>query len=613
MPNFHSTLSLAGLLVAASISSSFAQVKFEEQTVVADVTTGSVIVSPRGVHVAAVIPKGSRQAVIYDGVEGPRFDAIATPGFYTFDGLGGHSKPMHDGTGTTNKRMLNARLAGPTSAGQILFNPQGTHMAYAGRSGTEFALMLDGKEVHRSEYHAITFIAFAPGGERLVAVATGKDMGPDRVIIDGKPGPPGGSSDIFFTPDGAHYAYTGKTNDAQQTPWMVVDGRQVKHVGDIVGFASSGTLFTQTVANYNRILLANGKPISQGSNFAVHALQGTRLIMQATPPLGTPPRKQPTVLTVDGKIIAGAEDVLVRGTWFSPDGKRYAVLCQRSSPQQEMFMIVDGKKELSYQSIFDVKTYAPSFSPDSTKLAYLAQSANGTFLVIDGEESDPLQSATSLTWSSTGSRHAWNGHTTTSKRVFYIDGKSVPLPPNTAPNGFQFSPDGAHTSWSLGNSSAQTLFVDGSPINDFVAQTFLGANAFDGQDTMVKFSPDGKHVAYVGSHKKNPSSPGVWIDGKMVTPFTLPQVNRVTFTPDSQHVAWAITGVKDNLTAYKIYVDGREAVAFHGSGTDNTEGAWEMGADGTLTFIGADGTSLKRYRIPPPADSSITTMLAAAK
>jgi hypothetical protein len=607
------TLSLTVVLVASSAPPTSAQVKFEEQTLAEDVTNATATVSPRGVHVAAVIPKGSRQAVVYDGIEGPRFDAIATPGFFTFDGLGGSSKPMYDGTGTINVRTLGPRLSGPTSPSQILFNSQGTHVAYVGRSGTEFALILDGKEVHRSEYHGFRFIAFAPGGERLVAIATGKDMGPDRVIIDGKPGPPGISSEIFFTPDGAHYAYAGKNNDPQQTPWMVVDGRQVKHVGEIVGFASTGTLFTRAFANYNHILLANGKPMAQASDFNILALQGTRLVLQATPPLGTPPRKQPTVLTVDGKVVPGAEDVSVRGTWFSPDGKRYAVLCQRSSPQQETFMIVDGKKELSYQNIFNTKPYTPSFSPDSTKLAYLAQSASGTFLVMDGEESDALQSATFPTWSSTGSRYAWNGLTTASKQVFYIDGKSTPLPPNTSPNYFQFSPDGAHTSWSYGRSSTQTLVVDGSPVDDVDGQTFLGAPAIDGQDAIIKFSPDGKHVAYAGRDSKNNSRQGLWVDGKLITPLTTPQVNRVTFTPDSQHVAWAVSGLRDNQGGYRIFVDGREVLAYNSSAADNTAGAWEMGDDGTLTFLGADGSSLKRYRIPPPLDSSIATMLAAAK
>jgi dipeptidyl aminopeptidase/acylaminoacyl peptidase len=353
--------------------------------------------------------------------------------------------------------------------------------------------------------------------------------------------------------------------------------------------------------------------MAQASAFNILALQGKRLIMQVTPPLGTPPRQKPSVLTVDGQIIPGTEDASFAGPWFSPDGNRYAILCQRSSPQPEMFLIVDGKKELSYQNIINAKAYAPSFSPDSTKLAYLAQSATGTFLVINSEESDPLQSAPVFTWSSTGSRYAWGGMTSAQKRVFYIDGKSIAVPPRGDPSFFQFSPDNQHTSWAYGNPSGLTLVVDGSPINDVIGQPFVGATAFDGQDAIVKFSPDGKHVVYAGRDSKNPSRQGIWVDGKMITPFTAPQINRVTFTPDSQHVAWAVPGLKDNVGVYRVFVDGREVLASKISGADNTAGTWEMGSDGTLTFLGFDGDALKRFRIPPPGDSSIATMLAAAK
>jgi hypothetical protein len=154
--------------------------------------------------------------------------------------------------------------------------------------------------------------------------------------------------------------------------------------------------------------------------------------------------------------------------------------------------------------------------------------------------------------------------------------------------------------------------VDGVPVPNIAGMGFIGGEGFDGRDSTVKISPDGKHVAYAARDPKNISKQGIWMDGKFITAMTHPQVNRVTFTPDSQHVAWAISGLKDNRQGYTIHVDGRAALTYHGSMADNTAGAWEMGDDGTLTFLGADGDSLKRFRIPAPADSSITTMLAAA-
>jgi hypothetical protein len=602
-------LSLTTLLLVSSVSSTSAQVKFEEQTLVEDVTSAKAIVSYRGVHVAAVIPKGSRQAVVVDGVEGPRFDQIHGGGIHSFNGMGGRGEPVQHIAPNHGRPILGG-------GNGVMFNRDGTHSAYAALSGTEMVLMLDNKEAHRGPYVSVSWIAFSPDGNRLVALVSDKE-GLNRVIVDGKPGPVSlGIDFVYFSPDSAHYAYTGKNNDAQQTPWMVVDGRQVKHLGDIVGFVASGALFTRTVANYIHILLANGKPIAQASNFGLIELNGNRLVLQATPPLGTPPQRKPTVLTVDGKILPDTDDVHVLGTWYSPDGKRYAILCQRTSPVMEKFMIVDGKKELGYQDIWVTDPFKPSFSPDSSKFLYVARSANGqTFIVVNGEESDGMQGIqTNPVWSPTGSRLAWGGVTSAQKQMFYLDGKLTPLPRNMQPSAsFRFSPDGAHTSWVSGNPNTMALIVDGAEIPGVAGVGFVGADAIDGQNTTLFFSPDGKHTTYMGFDAKDTSRRGLWMNGKLIHPSAIPQLNRVTFTPDSQHIAWAVYGQKNNLAAYRVFVDGREAVSYASSPIDNTPGAWEMGADGTLTLLGIDEGALKRYRILPPADSSITTMLAAAK
>ena len=47
----------------------------------------------------------------------------------------------------------------------------------------------------------------------------------------------------------------------------------------------------------------------------------------------------------------------------------------------------------------------------------------------------------------------------------------------------------------------------------------------------------------------------------------------------------AIYGTKSNVAAYRIFVDGREVLTYEASNLDNTPGAWEMGADGTLTLL----------------------------
>lgn len=603
---------LLGMTCTLATTSS-AQVQVEEQVLVANAATAGLTLSPRGVRVAAVIAKGSRQAVVYDGVEGPRFDQVMTFGEYRFSGQGGRAELR---TYVTPGAMgvLQAGLA-PGGNRQVLFSDDGQHWAYVGRSGDELALMLDGQESHRGRYQQFSWMAFSPQGAHLVATAMSAETGLAAIVIDGKAGPWGADiGSLCFTADDQHYAYTGHENDAQQTPWMVVDGRQVKHAGEIVGFASTGTLFTRRTAGYNQELLANGKPLAQAQSFDYLALDGTRLVLAVTPPSGTPPQPKPRVLTVDGQVIAGTEDVNVSGAWFSPDGKRYAVLCQRYAPRMESFMIVDGKRELGYQSIYTTDPYKPSFSPDSSKFCYVAMSPVGIFIVVNGEESDGLQMiGTNPVWSPSGSRLAWGGTTPAQEQLLVIDGQRVPLLRNAQPGPtFQFSPDGAHTFWNIGGPNALSLIVDGAELPGVAGLGFVGAEAIDGQYAALRFSPDGQHVAYPAREAQSNSHGGMWVDGKLITPATRPQMNRVTFTPDSQHVAWAMGGTKDNVGVYQIFVDGREAVTCANSALDNLPGAWEMGADGVLTILGIDGGALKRYRITPAADSSITSMLAAA-
>jgi hypothetical protein len=56
-------------------------------------------------------------------------------------------------------------------------------------------------------------------------------------------------------------------------------------------------------------------------------------------------------------------------------------------------------------------------------------------------------------------------------------------------------------------------------------------------------------------------------------------------------------------------VDGRQALRTVGNfQMQVSAGAWEMGADGTLTVAAQVGDAIKRFRIPPGADTGIDTI-----
>lgn len=77
-------------------------------------------VSAKGQHVAAVVLRGSRQVMVHDGVDGPRFDEV-----------------LIIQSGTNDK---------------VRWSDDGSRFIYSGRVGQEYAVMVDGKEVHRGPW-----------------------------------------------------------------------------------------------------------------------------------------------------------------------------------------------------------------------------------------------------------------------------------------------------------------------------------------------------------------------------------------------------------------------------------------------------------------------------
>jgi hypothetical protein len=81
--------------------------------------------------------------------------------------------------------------------------------------------------------------------------------------------------------------------------------------------------------------------------------------------------------------------------------------------------------------------------------------------------------------------------------------------------------------------------------------------------------------------------------------------------PRRQHLYW----VSQEKGAYTLYLDGNSVVSqfelLQGATSDTK--AFEIGADGVMTFLGLFPDDIKRLRVTPPSDSSIDTMLAVGK
>jgi hypothetical protein len=252
-----------------------------------------------------------------------------------------------------------------------------------------------------------------------------------------------------------------------------------------------------------------------------------------------------------------------------------------------------------------------SFSPDSSKFGYIARSQVKSFVVINEEESDAFDLTSALfRFSPDGKRVAFFGRQATplpGGTVVYVDGKAQRSDRLIDFNTFTFSADGAH----YANSGAQGVYLDGKPTG--VSGKFV-------------FSPDGKHLAVVGSRAKDRKM-GIYVDGQLAGSGPS-EVRFWGFSPDSQHLYWIVQqddtspGAAPASRVWATYVDGKVAATFDRvPAADFVFGqvraaaqnpAWQIQPDGTLVSIGPVGDALTRFSIKASGETNIGTMLAAA-
>jgi len=308
----------------------------------------------------------------------------------------------------------------------------------------------------------------------------------------------------------------------------------------------------------------------------------------------------------------GAQNV-----YFSPDGKHYAVACINNTARSA-FMVIDGKKGNEYQSVTDKMVY---WTPDSSKVIYLATSGGRNFLIADGQEIaiNSLQGLmrAPIQMAEQGNHYAFATRDGTNRNfMVVVDGKSV-LPPSVYPvdDTLTFSADGSRYAYQVGpvgRNEITGLVLDGRVVEGLAPVGFGKWVAMELPTTAYLFSRDGKHIAQV-ARGADPKTTGLYVNGKLVHA-TQRGVGFPAFTPDSQHLFWTASEVfPDRPQPYLVvYVDGKSTVRFGDSYFLGTKGSWEMGDDGVLTFLTIADDVVKRYRITPSSDTNVAKMVTGA-
>jgi hypothetical protein len=180
-----------------------------------------------------------------------------------------------------------------------------------------------------------------------------------------------------------------------------------------------------------------------------------------------------------------------------------------------------------------------------------------------------------------------------------------------------FSADGsryAYVARPVGRNEIIGLVVDGMLKNELAVSEFTGTGWTNkATNVYFRFSHDGKYFARM-ARKPDNSDPGLYINDKLVYP-NATGVSQVNFTPDSKHLTWLGREKFPDRPqlGYVAYVDGHPAVKLSGDSFQATDGGWEMGDDGVLTFLAVAGDVVKRYRITPAADMNIDKMIVQAE
>jgi hypothetical protein len=563
--------------------------------------------SPKGDHAAALANKGTHYVILYDGAEQLKVDALLY------------------GTGATDLYRAPTYYGGQVP---IIFSDDGAHYAYIARVGDDYVVMLDGKELLKAPLRTSP----APGKLPLTFSAKGKHLfysdsqpGNDSymVVVDGKSGPATHQlPNVLFSPDGEHYAYVGAYSNQGVGQWSFVDGRQVNYFGELKPYTGHNVLISQvSIPGGGTGLVINGKPAIKAARLDPMWISPDGLQMAV---VVTPDQTQPSVLTINGKMVDGTQGLNIEKVYFSPDGKRWAALCNKKTGSK--FMIVDGQKGQDYADIpastassdnvahwhaimddpnsGDYSAYqllAPGFTADSSKFVYLAGAAGREFLIVDGNESNGYQGFNFVPiLSVVGNRIGVIGTAQNNKQHLLIDGAEINIGAaatsgtGQAMKQLTFSADARHYYFLLG----MQLFVDN------VAQP-------GGVIGNYYVSPDSNHFAYSGTVAGRP--PALIVDGKAISD-TPGMVGRIFFSPDGQHVYWwstgnwaALGGTRDSM---RLFVDGKPTSVHFLAPINGYTIKCSFSADDVLTFVGLTDGNLVRYHVT--SDTTLSAVFAAA-
>lgn len=580
-------------LGSPTLAAAMQKAKVESQVLLTAEPGVQFAISPKGQHVAAVVLRGSRQVVVHDGVDGPRFDEV-----------------------------LSVQNAGGL---KIVFSDDGNRHAYHGRVGQEFVVVVDGKEAARGPWDAtlaqrgqtpVYQLGFTPQSKHWYMILYKSDQSRQhyQLVIDGVAGPVSQESiQPTWSPDGEHHAYILTINPAtapQARQVLVVDAKPAPYLAGEPQFTGdSKHLFTKrTVPRTSTIeILADGQPFARVEGgiqlYTAPTGPGVLGVAWAAPPNGA----RHAFLTVGNRKVPGSEcadNAGLSNVYISSDAKHFAARCKT-------WIMVNGKKGQEYAD--GVSNVA--FTADG-KPVYVGKTNNKSFLVVGEQESDGYGIIIGPSQFTREQRNTANfepapavirgnkiGYITRTgqggnETVVVVEEKKIPALNATH---LTLSPDGSRFAFLAGHPYQQAV-VDGTVYSQMNVDIGVGNIGHQGS---FQWSPDSKHVAWLVAAP----TPGVAINGKYIASGGMTRF--LKFTADGKHLVWLVRSAPGHI----VFVDGEKVLELpqNLSLENDADIYWSFPEDGSIVFVAQDGDAMKRFKITPGSDTSVETALAKAK
>jgi len=420
----------------------------------------------------------------------------------------------------------------------LMASPDARHVAFAVESDAGWRMMRDGiaGPPHQTEMYVY---AFSPNSQSLWYLTKSDLTGNCVVVVDGVSGPRTRTVeplDVFFSPDGAHYAYRAR-GERMGAGWCtVLDGKAGPEYAD-VGIPSFS-------------------PVGSRLAYTMESRQGARQVVDGAPGEGFY-GVSPATFSRDGKRIAYVARLEVNGpSTVVVDGRRGPVhddveLFEFSPDGQHLAYVAKDRKKDRYSVVLDGSAAGPdyrsiqgalTFSPDSKHLAYVGVRERSQ-VVVDGQPGGFRETICpgSLAYTADSQRLIYVGQSSGKPYVYTNDSAENECVLFAPP---VFSADGMHYAYASPVGGEMRTIVDG-----VVGPPF-------GQIYNITLTRDGRHVSYVvhAAGKDHvvldgvpgPEADAVWTGNQL--------------TPDGAHLIY----VARRDQKWRMVVDGTDGEAFRG-------------------------------------------------